>query len=174
MITLKDFLECINYQVSEGSKFCWNCYGSDAMTLDHWNGLHGAGGVAVHTVFDSVNQTVYEMQAWDYTNEREYRWIHPDFVSRHMAEAEHRGTDFTQSYDDHKFIDLDVAEDMLEKARAIFRGEDYDTRIIINLKMTSEEELLLMRAAHAADLTVNDFVERALREKIDELERNSP
>lgn len=173
MITLKDFLECIEYRVSEGDKYCWQCYGENAMSMDHWNGKLGTEGMSIHVVFDTVDQTVYEMQAWDYRNGREYRWFHPGFKAKHAEEGERLGIDTTKSFDDNVFIDLDVAEDMLEKARAIFRGEEYDTRIVIQLEMTAEEELFLLRAAHAADMSVNDFVVMALQKKIDELKRNS-
>jgi hypothetical protein len=172
-ITLKDFMECIGYQITESAKYCWDCYGPNAMSFDHWNSKHGNEGLSIHVVFDTVDQTVYEMQAWDYKNGREYRWIHPNFKPLYMSEAERRGVSHGQSFDDHNFIDLEHAEDILEKASAIFRGEDYDTRVLIQLNMTEDEEILIMRAAHAADMTVNEFVAMALQEKIDELERDA-
>ena len=165
-ITLKQFMEAIDFQVTEGAEFMWHCYGENAMSLDHWNGKHGDEGMSIHCVFDTTDATVFEMQAWDYRNNREYRWIHPDFREEHKAEAESRNVSFEQSIDDRKFIDLEVVEDILEKARAIFRGEEYDTRIVIQLNLTEQEEMLLMRAAHAKDMTVNDFVAEVLEAEI--------
>lgn len=165
-ITLKDFLECIDYRITEGSKYQWECFGENAMFLDHWNGKHDETGVSIQIVFDTVDQTVYEMQAWDYKNGREYRWINSNFVTQYLLEGASRNVDTEQSYDDHKFIDLDEASDILEKARAIFLGKEYDERVVINLEMTREQELMLMRAAHAMDMSVNAFVEMALRDAI--------
>jgi len=38
MITLKQWMEVVNYRITEGSQFQWECYGSHAYTLDSWNG----------------------------------------------------------------------------------------------------------------------------------------
>jgi len=165
-ITLKQFMETIDHRVTEGAQYMWSCYGDSVMSLDHWNGQHGPEGMSIHCVFDTSDAFVYEMQAWDYRNNREYRWIHPDYRDAYKEEAVERNVDSEQSLDDRKFIDLEVAEDILEKARAIFKGEDYDTRVIIQLDLDEETELLLMRAAHALDITVNQFVERALEAEI--------
>lgn len=165
-ITLRQFMETIDHRVTEGAQYMWNCYGECAMSLDHWNGKHGPEGMSIHCIFDTETAEVYEMQAWDYRNNREYRWIHPAYKDEYMSEAFDRAVDPIQSLDDRKFIDLDVAEDILEKARAIFKGEDYDTRVIVQLELDEETELLLMRAAHAKDMTVNEFVAMALEAEI--------
>lgn len=169
VITLKDFMKCAGNSITGGQEYLWHCYGESAMSLDHWNGKHGPEGKSLHCVFDIETAEVYEMQAWDYKNNREYRWTNPDFLQERVMEAMSRGIDDDVSIDDRKFIDLELAEDMIEKATAIMEGKDYDERILINLNMTQEEELLLMRAAHKKDMSVNEFVEMALKEKIDEL-----
>jgi hypothetical protein len=165
-LTLNDFLSCIDYRITEGSQYLWTCYGDNAFTIDSWNGKHGPEGRCASCIFDTETTEVYEVTAWDYKNNREYRWINPDFIQDHKNEAKARGVDFNQSSDDRKFIDLEVVEDILEKTRAIMHGEEYDTRVIIQLELSSEEELLLMRAAHAEDITVNEFVERILEAEI--------
>ena len=40
MITLKDFMEVVDYRVTEGSEFTWTCFGPAAYTLSAWNGDH--------------------------------------------------------------------------------------------------------------------------------------
>jgi hypothetical protein len=166
-ITLKQFMEAIDHRVTEGAQYFWACYGDAAMSLDHWNGKHGPEGMSIHCVFDTESADVYEMQAWDYRNNREYRWIHPDYRNAHKEEAFDRAVDPNQSLDDRKFIDIEVAEDILEKARAIFRGEEYDTRIVVQLDLTEKEQLLLMRLAHENDMTVNDYVASILEAEIE-------
>jgi hypothetical protein len=166
MITLKDFMECVDYKISDGSEYLWTCFGPNARSMEYWNGEH-TDSITICCVFDTEDQTVYEMQAWDGRNNREYRWIHPDYVEAHKAEAKNRNVDFEQSFDDNKFIDLDVAEDMLDKASAIMYGEEYDTRIIVSLDMTASEKLMLMEMAHAADMSVNQYVEMILQAEID-------
>jgi hypothetical protein len=136
------------------------------MTCDTGEG-HVSDTICI--VFDTVDQTVYEMEAWDYCNEREYRWIHPDYFKAHKKEAKKRGLKHRNSFDDRNFIDLDVEEDILEKARAIFLGEEYDTRVTIQLEIGEENEIMLMRLAHENDMTVNQYVEKILKEEIERL-----
>jgi predicted HicB family RNase H-like nuclease len=166
IITLKDFMECTQYKITEGSTYGWACYGPDAYNMDFWNQKHDDTGCSISVIFDTKTQVVYEMQAWDYANHREYRWIHPDYLEAHKAEADCRGVDFEASLDDSKFIDLDVEEDILKKATAIAAGKEYDTRITITLNLDDETKLLLMTQAHEADMTLNHYVEHILREAI--------
>jgi len=169
MITLKDFMEAIQYKVSEGSEYGWLCYGPDARSMDYWNGQH-AGGISVCCVFDSKTQFVYEMQAWDDAAGLEYRWIHPGYIESNAAEAANRGVDFYQSYDDHKFTDLEVAEDILEKATAMVAGLDYDKRVIVQLNLDDASKMLLMEMAHEADMSLNHYVEHILRLEMERLQ----
>lgn len=168
-ITIKDFMECVQYKITEGHDYLWRCYGKNAYSLDYWNQQNGADGVSIHIVFDRINQTVYEMQAWHYGANREYRWIHPDYVSLHEAEADERGHAGDESLDGRKFIDLDLAEDILEKASAIFNGLPYDTRVLVSVEMDDVTLNAAMRAAHEQDITLNEYVESILRKEIDRI-----
>ena len=38
MITLKEWMELVDYRVTEGSDYGWNCYGPNVHMLDSWNG----------------------------------------------------------------------------------------------------------------------------------------
>jgi predicted HicB family RNase H-like nuclease len=164
-ITLRHFMEAIDYQVNDGSKYMWTCYGPDARTMEYWNEQHDKG-VSVTAVFDSKTQIVYEMEAWDYEQHRYYRWIHPGYIDAMKAECMSRGIDFTNAFDDESFIDLDVAEDILEKSAAMVAGEEYDTRVI--MKFEIDEDLLFsaMQFAHEADITLNQYIENILSEEI--------
>jgi hypothetical protein len=167
MITIKDFMETVDYRITEGSDYLWDCFGHSAYTLDSWNGRHDDEGYTVTIVFDTVTQVVYQMEAWDYRREREYRWINPEFKSAFEKESEHRSISATESIDARHFIDLEIKEDMLAKARAIVLGEEYDTRITIPIDIPDAELLEYMKLAHEMDMKFNDFVEMALRNAID-------
>jgi hypothetical protein len=162
MITIKDFTECIQYKITEGSEYLWKCYGKNPYSLTYWNSGTG-DDVTIFIVFDTKTQQVFEMQAWDGLNRKEYRWIHPGYIEGYAAEAKSRNVDYKQSFDNHKFIDLEVSEDMLEKATAIFSGEIYDERIMVQLDLGKHEQFMLMEMAHEADMTLNEFVEDILR-----------
>jgi hypothetical protein len=166
MITLKQFFETFDYRVTEGSEFGWSCYGPYAYSLTSWNGKHDAGGVSGNITFDTRTQTVYEVEVCDYTRNRAYRLINPAFVTAHKEEAEQRSASPKQAWDDVDFVDLDVELDWLEKAQAIIAGKDYDTRV--QLPLTLDDDLLfeLMKRAHEQDITLNQLVEKILKEYI--------
>jgi hypothetical protein len=80
MISLEQFMKTVDYRVTEGSTYDWRCYGDNAYSLSAWNGVHGAGGWSANITFDTKDQTVYEVDMCDYTNDRAYRVINPDFA----------------------------------------------------------------------------------------------
>lgn len=128
MITLKEYFELIEYKINEGSRYVRDCYGSDAYMISEWNGINGAGEFSFNCVFDTKNQTVYEVEVCDYTNTRAYRMINPDFKSAHDDEAKIRGEYTNQAWDDVYFVNLESTDDFIQKALAIRAGEDYDPR----------------------------------------------
>jgi hypothetical protein len=164
MITLKDYMECISYRITEGSEYMWNCYGPDAYSLDSGSNY---GDNTVSVVFDKTTQEVYQMEAWDYANRRSYRWINPAYIDAIKAESKKRNIIFEQSIDDEKFIDIDSVKDMLEKATAISNGEEYDTRVTIELNFDDDELFLMMKMAHEMDISFNKFVEHILTDAIE-------
>jgi len=167
MITLKQFFEITNYRITEGGDYGWSCYGPNSHHLSAWNGVHSTGGWSANAVFDTETQTVYEVQVCDYTHNRAYRLIKPEFAEAHRLEAKQRGIRINEAWDDVKWVDLEVDLDWLEKAQAIVTGAAYDDRVQIELNL--DEDLLfdLMKLAHKQDKTLNQLVETILREHIE-------
>lgn len=170
MITLKDFMEAVDYKVTEGSDYCWNCYGPNAYRLDSWN--QDQEGHTVGIIFDTRTHVVYEANAYDYKREHAYRLINPDFKDAHSAESSDRGVLENQAWDDVDYVDLETDEDFLAKARAIVTDEEYDTRVSVPVDFTDEELLTYMKLAHERDITFNQLVEEALRSAIEEHKRS--
>lgn len=166
MILLKEYLEAIEFKITEGSNYGWNCYGPNARYLD----CYKEDQYSISAIFDSENQFVYAVELWDYINHREYRWQHPNFKDEFLAEAKERDIDPTESLDNSKFIDLDVAGDILEKIRCVVAGEEYDTRVQIEVDFSDEDLLQYMKLAHSLDITFNQLVERAVKLAIEEHE----
>jgi len=167
MITLQQFFETTSYRITEGDRYGWDCYGENAHQLSAWNGVHGAGGWSANVVFDTQNQTVYEVEVCDYTNDRAYRVINPDFKADHDREGEDRGELGNQAWDDVDYTDLDVDEDFLEKMEAIVNGEVYDTRVQVQVDFSDDDLLKYMKLAHEYDITFNQLIEQALRAAIE-------
>jgi hypothetical protein len=166
MITMKEWMELVNYRITEGSAFCWNCYGSDSYSLDSWNGEQDGHSFTV--IFDTKTQTVYEVQAHDYVRNRAYRLINPEFKSAHDHESNGRGIESKNAWDEVDYVDLDVDDDFIQKGLAIRDGEEYDTRVQIEVNFDDAELLEYMKIAHDRDITFNELVEIALEEAIDQ------
>lgn len=164
MITLKDYFEVIDYKITEGGDYQWNCYGPEAYMLDS----SVLNKYDVNVIFDKQTQVVFEMTAVDYKKNNIYRWIHPDHIDDYKKECKKRKEPFDKAWDDEKYTDLEVAEDMIEKARAIVQGKKYDTRIQVPLELPQKEMYRLMKLAHEKDMTLNKYVETVLTKLIDE------
>ena len=164
MITLKEWMEVVNYRITEGSNYGWACYGSDAYCLDSWNG--DQDGHSLSVTFDQRTQVVYEVQIHDYLHNRAYRMINPEYAGAHIAEAESRDNNMQEAWEGVDYIDLDVDDDWIQKALAVVAGEDYDTRISLPIDLPEAELMTLFKQAHAADMTFNDYVEQILRDAL--------
>ncbi len=164
MITVKEWMELVDYRITEGSTYGWQCYGADAYMLDSWNGEQDGHSFTI--IFDTKTQVVYEAQAHDYVHNRAYRMINEDFRKKNKKEAKRRDVDKDEAWDDVDYVDLDVDDDFIQKALAIRAGEDYDTRVLVPVDFSDEELLAYMKMAHERDMTFNAFVEQALREVI--------
>lgn len=163
-MVLEEFLTSIDFYITEGSEYLWPCFGNNVHELSSWNRDNNENTVSA--IFDTRTKKVYTVEAWDYKNRRTYRWIDSNYIDAVKAEYSRRGIDYTVSIDDEKYIDVDVEQDILEKAAAISAGKDYDTRLQVELNLESEEILQLMTMAHERDITLNQMVEFILMEMI--------
>lgn len=161
MTSLRDFLEAIDFKITDGSEYCWECYGPNARYLDS-HGPNLNQDYSIHCIFDSKDQTVYAIEAWDYRNNREYRWMDPDYVDAYREEAELKDVDPDESMDGQRYINLEVPEDILEKVSKIVAGEEYDTRVDVPLVLPDDQIFELMKLAHERDITLNQLVEEVL------------
>ena len=167
MITMKEWMELVDYKITEGSDYGWSCYGPNAYTLDSWNGVHGVGGYSFSIVFSTKTQKVYEVSMCDYTNDRAYRMINPKNQKKHEKESLERGVNLNEAWDYVDYIDLEVIDDFIQKALAIRAGEEYDTSVSIPLDLPDDLLIFAFKAAHEQNITFNEYVNNALRSLID-------
>lgn len=158
---IKDWMELVDYRITEGSGFQWQCYGGKAYTMDSWDGDHQ--GKSFSMVFDTADQTVYELQAHDFLRGRAYRWTNPDHKAARDTEAKNRGVAMSEAWEDVDYVELEVIEDFYKKAQAIQQGLEYDTRVQVPIDLPDAELFQLMHLAHERDITLNQLVESALR-----------
>lgn len=158
MITIKEFLETVEYKITDGSEYQWRSFGVNARFLDSSCDQYSAS-----IIFDTSTQEVFIAEIFDNATNVAYRLINPAYKERFLQENKDNDTDPTIAFDDQKFTDLEVDEDWLEKASAIVRGETYDNRIQVPLTLNDDELFRLMKMAHENDITLNQMVERLLR-----------
>ena len=153
MLTLKEWIELVDYKITEGSDYFTNIPG--LYSLSAWNGEQD--GSSFFIAFDPKdNQRVYVVEACDYANKRAYRLKDPAIVLD------------TEAWDIVDFVDLETDDDFIQKALAIKAGEDYDTRVSVPLDLEDDLLFELMKKAHERDITLNQMVEEILREVIDQ------
>jgi len=168
MIDKKEFLEAVDYRITEGSTYSWNCFGPNAYALDSWNGEQDGHSASI--VFDTKTQVVYQASVYDYKNNRAYRLTNSDFADSFLDESSDRGVDSKQAWDGADYTELDVVGDFIEKLVAIVNEEDYDTRVQIEVDFADDDLLQYMKLAHERDMTFNALVEQALRSAIEKHE----
>ena len=167
MITMKEWMELVEYRITEGSDYTWECYGPNAYSLDSWDGRY-EDGHSFCIIFDTKTQEVYEVEAHDYLHQRAYRMINPDYAKKHKKECKREDVNLNEAWEDVDYVDLDVDDDFIQKCLAIRAGEDYDTRVSVPVEFSDEELLHYMKIAHDRDITFNQLVEEALKQAINE------
>jgi hypothetical protein len=158
--------EAFNHMITSGSEYGWKCF-PDARYLDYESDY-----AHVSVVYSTVTQEIYQADAsiklemWA-KDERPYRWTNPLWKDAYLTEAKERNIDPDQAWDNVKYVELEVTEDFLEKATAMFNGDEWDSRIQVPLDLEDDLLLHLAMEAHKRDITLNKMVEIVLQEAID-------
>lgn len=161
MLTLKEWMELVDYKITEGSDYCWQCFGDSPYSLSSWNGDHD--GWSFNIVFDTKTQAVYTVEVCDYKNKRAYRMINPNWLDSYNNYADQHNPEYkNQAWDECNFVDLEEDDDFIQKSLSIKSGEDYDTRISVPFTVPDDVLFELMKKAHEQDITLNELVEDVL------------
>jgi hypothetical protein len=151
----------LDHKIVEGAEYQWACYGPNARFITYESDY-----ACAEVVIDRKNQLVYEatisLKDDNQPVDRPYRWINPDYRLVVSVEAITRGVDNKIAWDNVEWIELEVAEDWLEKAKAMFNGSRPDSRVVVPLDLSDKELLHLALEAHKRDMTLNKFVEHLL------------
>jgi hypothetical protein len=160
---LKQINEALGHTVTEGSDYQWNSF-PDARILDYASEYATAS-----VVFNTKTQEVYEASVdFRYNSDhRPYRWINQTYKDSYIAEFESRGLDPKIAWDDVRYIDLDIADDFIEKANCIFDGVVPDPRILVELDLDDATLLQIAKEAHKRDITLNQMIQHILQIFVD-------
>ena len=96
MITIKDWMEGVQYRVTDNWDFQWQCFGSNAMVLESdWD-----GGRTYTITYDKTSLEVYEVCSYSQEECTGLRWLNPDYKKAYFAEEKRKGmwdiTHFTE------------------------------------------------------------------------------
>lgn len=166
MLTLKDWLELVDYKITEGSEYYLPGF-ADLYSLSSWN--QKQDGHSFSVVFDPKNnQHVYMVEACDYQNERAYRLVDPEL---NMNDDIQQG--WKEAWDGINWVDLESDDDFIKKSLAIKAGKEYDTRIAVPIDIPDSDLFKYMMMAHEQDITLNQFIEQVLMQEIAKFNNDS-
>ena len=170
MITMKEWMELVEYRITEGSDYGWKCYGDNVYMMDSWNGEQDGHSFSI--IFDTKDQTVYEVQAHDYVHNRAYRMINPDFQKKNRKEAKRRDVSKDEAWDDVNYVDLEVDDDFIQKCLAIRAGEDYENTVSVPIDLPDDLLLEAAMNAHRQNITLNEYINNALLAMMEEFQQD--
>lgn len=154
MITLQQFMELVDYKISDGCPYKHTSY-SDLYCL-----FTADNEKSFYVIFDSSTKKVYYAEVYDNKKDQSYLLVESGFDI---------GVERDDSYESST---LEVDDDFLEKAMAIKEGREYDHRIMTILTFTDEEWFKYAMMAHERDITLNKMIESLLTEGLEYIRAN--
>jgi hypothetical protein len=101
---LARFFQACKYTIDSAEKYCWDCYGRNAVIIDasrigprpQKDDPRATGFIAgAQIIMDSVTSTVFEISVCDYVSCKgkgsAYKWYNPQYSLFHDLEASRRG-----------------------------------------------------------------------------------
>ena len=156
------------------TKSRYDCFSDTTVTL----GLLVQEQFRLTSHIDLFNQTVYMVDYYSYPRDTVFRWVNPAWGKMFAKELFERQEDPTvtlegmqiRTYNDDVSIPYIIRGDMLglkiqsgyEKTHS--DKEEYES---VELELTDSELATIARAAHVKDITINDFINEALRIELD-------
>lgn len=101
---VNQFLTAVQYRITEGSEFLWDCYGTEAWYLDC--GMFSS-------IIDRHTGLIYELTVNDHEEGVNLRWIDPEFLEAYVNEAKSRGHEPWQAYDDVLYTQVKDGQEMI-------------------------------------------------------------
>ena len=98
MISIKDWMEGVQYRVSDVWDFNWDCFGKNAVGLtSEWG---DDGGRTYTVIYDPNSQEVFEVCSYSSLDCTALRWINPKYKKAYLAEEKFRGMENVFDFED--------------------------------------------------------------------------
>jgi len=150
------------------SKTNRGCFNDTTVTF----GLQFSGRFGLWAEIDLFNQTVYNVDYYRYPQDTVYRWVNRHYELSFANELFECQEDPTVTSDGMKILRCHNKDFLLSMIQGdVFMLEDNDEEKeeyeTVALELTDSELATIARAAHAKDMTINDFINEALRIELD-------
>lgn len=162
--------EKLNHRISGATDYCWNCYGANAQLMDYESEY-----ADISVVFDPKTQRVFEASVCsknDNDDTKLYRWIDPFYRGAFKAECEARNINADLAWDSTVWVDLEIEEDWLEKATAIFNDQPFNKDIMMEMDFDDDLLIVLALGAHKKNVTLNEHINSLLLDYIQRYDRS--
>lgn len=124
----------------------------------------------INVIFDPINHIVYQLDIIDLQNYTHRRWVNSKFKKEFDQNSFERMLDPTthSHYGKIHYVGDDGLDVLIMTARELVEEITYndDGTVNIPLDLTDNEFLKIARAAHELDITINEFMVRAVEEEI--------
>ena len=100
MITLKDWLEGVQYRISDIWGFQWDCFGKNAMGIESDWCCDEGGGRTYTITYNPDTKEVFEVCSYSQDDNTALRWINPKYKKAYFAEEKLRGMENVFDFED--------------------------------------------------------------------------
>lgn len=84
-IDVSDWMEAIDYHITEGFEWEWECFGENVVELNSWDGDHS--GFSTEIVFNNKTKHIYQVSLCDFGKDKAWQYIDPKYRDAYMEEA---------------------------------------------------------------------------------------
>lgn len=161
---LNQILAACNYEISDGTRYMWDCYGKAAHIIEFDFGDHAAAEV----VFSRDTQKVFEVTVW-YEDARSdaYRWIDPVVRADYDAEAAEKGVNPNEAWEGVLWQDLDSFSELVAILTDIADEPDAEMQTAdVELFLDEKSWALIEAAARVEGITVSEFMLDAVNDRL--------
>jgi len=162
---LSKWMDAVGCRITSGSDYLWNCYGSHAYSLDS-----DTDSICVSVIFNRQDQTVFEITLCDTEQGLAWRWIDPKRRAQHDEECARRQVNDV-AWDQVEYVNLETADQILEQVVKMTQPTPTDE---VDVPVDLDRDMLFdaMLLAHERNITLNQLINEALREAVEEYERD--
>lgn len=160
---LEDFLQTIQYRISSGASYVLESFGEICRLFHFVDKQENTVG----SFLLNSQQKIIIIEVRERKENLFYRWVDKKYLSSITQEEE--------IYLDKKetYYLIEVEADILEKVKSIVNNEVVDQRVIVELDLDDDMIEVLTKAAEIKGITIDQFVEEALKEMTENLTKDS-